>query len=75
LGIIIIVVLSEIPVVSGTIYSQRRFFVLRLFLPFSIAVGFITQSASIVAIRPDCPITMITMKRAEGIPDRLLFIL
>ena len=51
---------------------QWRFFILRLFLPFINAVGFIMFSSAIVAINPHRAIAMETMIRTFWAVDRYL---
>ena len=52
LGIVIVIILTEIPVVGGAFQFERRFGKIRLFLPLAVAVGFIAQCAALIAVNP-----------------------
>ena len=51
LGVVVLIILAEVPVVGGTIQRQRRFRESRLLLPLAIAVGLIAKGAAVTAIR------------------------
>lgn len=70
LGVVIVVILTEIPVVGGSLQGQRRLGEVRLLLPLSIAVGLIAKGAAIVTVHPHGTVTVKTVERAAWGVDR-----
>ena len=70
LGIVVIIILTEIPAVSSSFQFERRFGKIRLLLPVAIAVGFVTRSATLIAVNPHQTIAMEAVNRAAGSINR-----
>ena len=69
LRVIVIIVLPVIPVVSRTVYVQRRFSEIWLFLPLPIAIGFVPESTAMVVIHTHGAVAMEGVDRAAGTID------
>ena len=68
LGVIVVVVFAEIPVIGSTLQLQRRFGKLGLLLPFTEAVRLIAQGAAVIAVNPHGAIAVETV---VGTPRRV----
>ena len=58
LGVVIIIVLSEIPMVGGTFQLERRLGKIRLLLPIAITIRFVTRCTSLIAVNTHSAIAM-----------------
>ncbi|OPY90658.1 MAG: hypothetical protein A4E72_00541 [Syntrophus sp. PtaU1.Bin208] len=66
LGVVVAVVLTEIPVVGIPFQLQRRLGKVRLLLPFAVTVRFIPEGAAIVAVHPHQAVAVVAVIRATG---------
>src|SRR3972149_8359993 len=62
----IVLVLTVVPVVGGSLQRERRFGKFRLLFPFTIAVGLVTERAAVVAVHPHGAIAMVAVERTSG---------
>lgn len=75
LGIVVGIVFVEIPVIGIPGQFQRRFGKLGLFLPLTIAVGFIAEGAAVVAVHSHGPVTVeAVVGAAWGVDGNLMVI-
>jgi hypothetical protein len=72
LGVVVVIILAEIPTVCGTFQRQRRLCEFGLLLPLTIAVWLIAKGAAIVAVDPHGAVTVVTVVRAAWSIDRNL---
>ncbi len=64
LGVVIAVILAEIPVIGSAFQSQGRLLEFGLLLPFTVAVGLIAQRAAVIAVHAHLTVAVVAV-RAE----------
>ncbi len=74
LGVVVVIVLTEIPVVRGPFQGQRRLGEFRLLLPFAVAVGLVAKGAAVIAVNPHGAVAVEAVVRAAGGVDRDLVV-
>jgi hypothetical protein len=74
LGVVVVIVIAEVPVVRGPLQGQGRLSEFRLLLPFTVAVGLIAEGAAIIAVNPHGAVAVVAVVRATRRVDRDLVV-
>ena len=66
LGEIVAVEFPFVVIVDGSVHLQRRFFQVRVVLPFAVAVRLVGDRRSVIAVRAHLPVAVVVVERTAG---------